>query len=431
MPGRGGAAGLPPRARRRGRRGQPGLAGPRGQRRRCAGWRSSTCSSTTPTARAGTCWRWPTGTATASTTASASTPSTSSAPCCGAGPASRSAGGPGRRSRRSRRGWSEDDALRRRRSASCSPTTRSRRCARRCRRLLSDGPDADAVRGLAVDPVAGVLSRFTGPVEAGRRLRAMRAWRDVAVPSLRRFGPAPAVRIHDTATGGAASPPSPPSTARLYVCGITPYDATHLGHAATYLAFDLLNRAWRDAGHEVRYVQNVTDVDDPLLERADRDGEDWRELADREIERFRGDMRGAAGPAARRVRRRGRVDPAGRRDGRSSSTELGHAYEVDGDWYFSVHADPRVRRGLGPHRGGDARGSSPSAAATPTGRARSTRSTACCGAPSGPASRPGTHPSGRGRPGWHIECSAIALTTWASASTSRAAAATWSSRTTR
>ena len=60
----------------------------------------------------------------------------------------------------------------------------------------------------------------------------------------------------------------PDGAARMYVCGITPYDATHLGHAATYVAFDLLNRAWRDAGHEVRYVQNVTDVDDPLLERA-------------------------------------------------------------------------------------------------------------------------------------------------------------------
>ena len=57
----------------------------------------------------------------------------------------------------------------------------------------------------------------------------------------------------------------------MYVCGITPYDATHLGHANTYVAFDLLNRVWRDAGLEVDYVQNVTDVDDPLLERADRD----------------------------------------------------------------------------------------------------------------------------------------------------------------
>ena len=70
-------------------------------------------------------------------------------------------------------------------------------------------------------------------------------------------------------------------TATMYVCGITPYDATHLGHAATYLVFDLINRIWVDAGHHVHYVQNVTDVDDPLFERANRDGVDWRELGNR------------------------------------------------------------------------------------------------------------------------------------------------------
>ena len=64
----------------------------------------------------------------------------------------------------------------------------------------------------------------------------------------------------------------------MYVCGITPYDATHLGHAATYLAFDLIYRVWLDNGHGVHYVQNVTDIDDPLFERATRDGVDWREL---------------------------------------------------------------------------------------------------------------------------------------------------------
>ena len=89
------------------------------------------------------------------------------------------------------------------------------------------------------------------------------------------------LRLHDTATGGPARPSTPARSARMYVCGITPYDATHLGHAATYVAFDLLQRAWRDAGHEVRYVQNVTDVDDPLLERAAATGVDWRELAAR------------------------------------------------------------------------------------------------------------------------------------------------------
>ena len=76
----------------------------------------------------------------------------------------------------------------------------------------------------------------------------------------------------------------------MYVCGITPYDATHLGHAATYLTFDLIHRYLLASGRTVRFVENITDIDDPLLERAERDGIDWVELADKEIELFRSDM---------------------------------------------------------------------------------------------------------------------------------------------
>ncbi len=76
----------------------------------------------------------------------------------------------------------------------------------------------------------------------------------------------------------------------MYVCGITPYDATHLGHAATYVAFDLLHRAWLDAGYEVHYASNVTDVDDPLLERAARTGVDWEQLATDQTALFAEDM---------------------------------------------------------------------------------------------------------------------------------------------
>src|SRR6185312_15122808 len=75
---------------------------------------------------------------------------------------------------------------------------------------------------------------------------------------------------------GRVRPTAPGPTATMYVCGITPYDATHLGHAATYLAFDLIHRIWRDLGHEVHYVQNVTDVDDPLFERAGREVDLYR-----------------------------------------------------------------------------------------------------------------------------------------------------------
>src|SRR3954470_3949348 len=234
----------------------------------------------------------------------------------------------------------------------------------------------------------------------------MRAWGGVEVPSLEGYGRAPEVRVHDTATERLPGS-EPRDTATLYVCGITPYDATHIGHAATYLAFDLLNRAWRDAGHTVHYVQNVTDVDDPLLERADQTGESWRTLADREIERFRGDMEAL------------RILPPDQYVGAVEAIpqvlemidelrRLGHAYEVDGDWYFAVHADPAFGAishlsesdmlALSAERGGDPE------------RSGKKHPLDCLlwraerpGEPSWPS------PLGPGRPGWHIECSAIAL----------------------
>jgi L-cysteine:1D-myo-inositol 2-amino-2-deoxy-alpha-D-glucopyranoside ligase len=234
----------------------------------------------------------------------------------------------------------------------------------------------------------------------------MRAWQSPDVPSLEKFGRAPVVAIHDTASGRLIQT-RPEGRARLYVCGITPYDATHMGHAATYVAFDLLNRAWRDAGLDVCYVQNVTDVDDPLLERAQQTGADWQQLAEEQTELFRADMEALRSltpdayvgavesiPLAVSLVQRLR--------------ERGFVYDVDGDLYFSAHADPHFGRVSGldeqqmvqvfPDRGGD---------------------------PDRPgkkhpldwllwrAARPG-EPAwdselGRGRPGWHVECSSIAL----------------------
>ncbi|MGV1088464.1 MAG: cysteine--1-D-myo-inosityl 2-amino-2-deoxy-alpha-D-glucopyranoside ligase, partial [Mycobacterium sp.] len=95
----------------------------------------------------------------------------------------------------------------------------------------------------------------------------MHAWDAVQVPELP--GRGPALRLYDSADR-QVRPTTPGDVATMYVCGITPYDATHLGHAATYLTFDLVNRVWLDNGHQVHYVQNVTDVDDPLFERAER-----------------------------------------------------------------------------------------------------------------------------------------------------------------
>jgi len=76
----------------------------------------------------------------------------------------------------------------------------------------------------------------------------------------------------------------------MYVCGITPYYATHLGHAATYIAFDLINRYQRLSGAHVSFVENITDIDEPLLERAVRDNVNWQELAASQIDLFRSDM---------------------------------------------------------------------------------------------------------------------------------------------
>jgi L-cysteine:1D-myo-inositol 2-amino-2-deoxy-alpha-D-glucopyranoside ligase len=113
------------------------------------------------------------------------------------------------------------------------------------------------------------------------------AWNSSPVPTLP--GHQSGVGLYDTAQGRTVEL-APEDSPSLYVCGITPYDATHLGHAATYVAFDLLNRTWRDTGAAVRYVQNVTDVDDPLLERAAATGVDWQELARTQIDLFRTDM---------------------------------------------------------------------------------------------------------------------------------------------
>lgn len=116
----------------------------------------------------------------------------------------------------------------------------------------------------------------------------MISWPAPFIPRIPGRGTTP--RLHDTKTRALRELGPAEDVFTMYVCGITPYDATHLGHAATYVTFDLVNRALRDAGHEVRYVQNITDVDDPLFERAERDRIPFRELADREIDRFRDDM---------------------------------------------------------------------------------------------------------------------------------------------
>ena len=225
-----------------------------------------------------------------------------------------------------------------------------------------------------------------------------------AIPDLPgRGGP---LRLYDTADANIR-PTAPGPTARMYVCGITPYDATHMGHAFTYVTFDLINRVWRDAGHDVHYVQNVTDIDDPLLERAVATGQDWREIADRETALFREDMAALnVLPPADYI---GAVEsiPSVARHVEELQAR-GAVYSVDGDLYFRIARDPAfgsVSR-LGREemvrtfadRGGD------------PGRVGKEDPLDCLVWQSARPDEPAwTTSLGHGRPGWHIECTAIAL----------------------
>jgi L-cysteine:1D-myo-inositol 2-amino-2-deoxy-alpha-D-glucopyranoside ligase len=167
----------------------------------------------------------------------------------------------------------------------------------------------------------------------------MKSWASVAVPQLVDLKDFPLLALSDTASGTKKTLPKK-STYRMYVCGITPYDATHLGHAATYLAFDLINRYLRATGAQVSYVQNITDIDDPLLERANRDGIDWSELAHQQIDLFRTDMENLRViPPAHYI---GAVEAIPLViDAISDLREQSSVYAVDSDFYFSNKRDEK------------------------------------------------------------------------------------------
>ena len=234
----------------------------------------------------------------------------------------------------------------------------------------------------------------------------MNSWSEVSVPSCLATHDFPTLHLHDTASAKKKAIAEKPLY-RIYVCGITPYDATHLGHAATYLTFDLINRYLRATGAQVNYVQNITDIDDPLLERAQRDGIDWKDLAHQQIDLFRSDMEHL------------RVIPPAHYIGAVEAIPLvieaiadlndqSSIYKVDTDYYFSVHKDDRF--GARSHlsqkemlsifseRGGDPL------------RDGKKDPLDCLVWMSQRPNEPGWDSSlGLGRPGWHIECTAIAL----------------------
>ncbi len=235
-------------------------------------------------------------------------------------------------------------------------------------------------------------------------LTQVRTWPSPSIPTLPGVGAG--LSLFDTATGVVRST-SPGDPATLYVCGITPYDSTHLGHAATYIAFDLVQRVWIDAGYQVTYVQNITDVDDPLLERAAATGEHWEDLAQREISRFVDDM------AELRLRAPdewvGVVESIPHVVGAVEKLQqAGAVYELDGDLYFDVTSDPRFGAvanldeatmvALSAERGGDP---------DRPGKRHPLDAVLWRAAREGEPHWPS--PFGPGRPGWHVECVAIAI----------------------
>ena len=240
----------------------------------------------------------------------------------------------------------------------------------------------------------------------------MYAWAPVAVPTLKPTATGGRLSVFDTRTRQVLETgPTAGEAARMYVCGITPYDATHLGHAFTYLTFDLINRAWRDLGAEVVYTQNVTDVDDPLLERAAQTGREWEELAEDQIELFRSDMQDL------------RVIPPAHYIGAVESIAMvvelierllpsGLVYQIDDpahpDWYFNTvsapgfgelsHLDEAQMVARFRDNGGD-----------PDREGKRHPLDALVWRFARPGEPSWSSSLGAGRPGWHIECTAIAL----------------------
>jgi L-cysteine:1D-myo-inositol 2-amino-2-deoxy-alpha-D-glucopyranoside ligase len=221
----------------------------------------------------------------------------------------------------------------------------------------------------------------------------------------------PPLQATDTATQQLVPIGPDTGTARMYVCGITPYDATHIGHANTYIAFDLLHRVWHDRGLEVNYVQNVTDIDDPLLERAADIGIDWVELAEQETQLFREDMAalnvlppqhyvGAVESMPLivdlidQLRRRQAVYPVDD----SEFEDLYFAQASDSEFGSLAHLSEDQAIALFAERGGD------------PDRLGKKAPLDCLVWRHARAGEPRWESMlGAGRPGWHIECTAIAL----------------------
>ncbi|MGB3055983.1 MAG: cysteine--tRNA ligase [Acidimicrobiales bacterium] len=214
------------------------------------------------------------------------------------------------------------------------------------------------------------------------------------------------MRLYDTARREIV-PFEPGPVVTMYTCGITPYDATHIGHAATYLTYDVLQRRLRDRGHDTRCVRNITDVDDDLLRKARELGVHYLDLAAGEIARFDADVE-ALGllPSWSEPRATSAISDI--RGFIGMVLDRGHAYESGGAVYFDVaswpafgeisHYDTTEMLDLAAQRGGN-----------PDDPNKRNPLDFVLWQPSAPDEPAWESLWGPGRPGWHIECSALAL----------------------
>jgi len=215
------------------------------------------------------------------------------------------------------------------------------------------------------------------------------------------------LRLYDTLSEETKEFEPAGPTVSIYVCGITPYDAMHLGHAFTFASFDVLIRYLRYLGHDVRYVQNITDIDDPLFAKAKQLGMSYQDLAARETEQYLADTQ-ALNILPAEVYPRASGEIAGIITLVRQLLDAGHAYQVGGSVYFSISSDPdygilskysRDRMiALARERGGD-----------PDDPHRRDPLDFVLWRPSSPGEPSMASPWGEGLPGWHLECSAMSL----------------------
>ena len=215
------------------------------------------------------------------------------------------------------------------------------------------------------------------------------------------------LRLYDTRRRGVFAFRPRGDVVTMYVCGVTPYDTTHLGHARTFLVFDVLARLLEARGKRVRYAQNVTDIDESILQRAARDGVDWKDLGRREERAFIQDME-RLGWRAPAVMPHATAETRPMQDMIRRLLRKGAAYQVDGSVYFSVASAERYGElsRLGRERMERILAAQDDFALDDP-RRRDVRDFALWRkVPSGPT---WPSPYGPGRPGWHIECSAMSL----------------------